>query len=699
MNAIVPRISGLAPQRFASDLTLGEVLRQTLAAGGVEASAARPYEQVAAVYAAIRPFAETLAELPITLHRGNTVEPLERGPAVELLARPAHNMGWAEWVEQISGHLLEGGEAHLLLVRDARGRVSAANVVGRRQMAVRTLRGATVWIYHPESGAAEPLLPEEHGYVRLWNPYDALRGLSPLAAAALAIQQSRAAAMYNAATLVNGSGPGATYSTDADLSDEQIKEFLERIKARHGGAANAGRPALLTGGIKYAAAAYSNTDLQLYDGMRFSREEIAAAIGTPPVLMGIYESAHYDVADAAIRIFLKHKVAPMARRIGEFVSRALLARVERDARVLLRVDQHPAILEEQRGKADALTKLVATGVPYNQAVTFLGLPFSAQEWGDVSLMSGALDSAARLASGDAGAGGGLGELPLPQEPEAPAAAQNAAAVEFSAAAERRFERGLIEQAARPIRRRFEAWFIALERGVLRRLKRAVKSAAAAAERFEGSADEALWDIVAEQDKLRGMAREYVSREMERAVRAELTRRGASEQQVAAALQRIRASRWYEAYARIKQARIAGVERTLRERLRSSLADGAEKGEGLAELSERVHAILGESAGRLRSRVIAENEAGQSISLGRFAASAAAGTRGKSWSTGANPRATHAKAGAAYPASAAIPLNEPFEVGDEALMFPRDPSGSAKEIVNCNCVFVPQAAAESRESAA
>jgi len=36
----------------------------------------------------------------------------------------------------------------------------------------------------------------------------------------------------------------------------------------------------------------------------------------------------------------------------------------------------------------------------------------------------------------------------------------------------------------------------------------------------------------------------------------------------------------------------------------------------------------------------------------------------------------------------IPIDEPFIVGGERLMFPRDPAGSARNTINCRCLEVP-----------
>lgn len=51
------------------------------------------------------------------------------------------------------------------------------------------------------------------------------------------------------------------------------------------------------------------------------------------------------------------------------------------------------------------------------------------------------------------------------------------------------------------------------------------------------------------------------------------------------------------------------------------------------------------------------------------------------------RLAHELAGNRYTKDRAIPLDEPFIVGGEALMFPRDPNGSARNTVNCRCTHL------------
>ena len=60
---------------------------------------------------------------------------------------------------------------------------------------------------------------------------------------------------------------------------------------------------------------------------------------------------------------------------------------------------------------------------------------------------------------------------------------------------------------------------------------------------------------------------------------------------------------------------------------------------------------------------------------------------------ANVRSAHLQAGLDYPPERAIPLDEAFIVGGEALMYPGDPAGSPGNVINCHCIQIAVAPEE------
>ena len=90
-------------------------------------------------------------------------------------------------------------------------------------------------------------------HLTLFNPLDDHYGLSPIEAAATALDLHDAAASWTKALLDNAARPSGALvyagPNGANLSDEQIDRLKAELEASFQGRANAGRPLLLEGGI------------------------------------------------------------------------------------------------------------------------------------------------------------------------------------------------------------------------------------------------------------------------------------------------------------------------------------------------------------------------------------------------------------------------------------------------------------------
>jgi len=128
------------------------------------------------------------------------------------------------------------------------------------------------------------------------------------------------------------------------------------------------------------------------------------------------------------------------------------------------------------------------------------------------------------------------------------------------------------------------------------------------------------------------------------------------------------------------------ESTLKE-LTASVLEGLRNHESFKQLAGRVKAIFQDASDR-RAPAIAETETNSAVNAGRLMAMRAAKVQKKRWQTAEDEkvRPAHALAGAAY--AEGIPVDEPFIVGGEALMYPGDPHGSIGNIINCRCYSFP-----------
>lgn len=94
----------------------------------------------------------------------------------------------------------------------------------------------------------------------------------------------------------------------------------------------------------------------------------------------------------------------------------------------------------------------------------------------------------------------------------------------------------------------------------------------------------------------------------------------------------------------------------------------------------------------RREMIARTESMRASNYGAFNIMRDTGSAKKEWLATADDRTrdTHMQAWSDYGEGKGIPIDQPFIVGGEHMMFPGDPDADPSESINCRCTFVPDA---------
>ncbi|MBN8552258.1 MAG: phage portal protein [Caulobacterales bacterium] len=265
------------------------------------------------VYRCIRLIAEAAASVPLAVFDGEARR--DDHPLVARLERPNPEQSRQELFEQMFGYLQTAGNAYLEAVDDGGGEFYAL-----RPDRVRVVPGANGWpaAYDYTAGAltrrlvraADGFSPVLH--LKLFNPIDDWYGASPLEAAAWAVDVHNASAAWNKALLDNQARPsGALVFGGGHLSPEQFQSLKDELEANYTGAANAGRPMLLEGGLEWTPMALSPQDLDHIEGKHAAAREIALAFGVPPQLLGIPGDNTYQNFREAQGAFWRQTIVPL----------------------------------------------------------------------------------------------------------------------------------------------------------------------------------------------------------------------------------------------------------------------------------------------------------------------------------------------------------------------------------------------------
>jgi HK97 family phage portal protein len=317
--------------------------------GGRDAAALTQdgYLRNAVAYRCVRMVAEAAASVPlVTQHDG----------AAKLLRQPAPDMAGAGFLEGIYTQVQLAGNAFVEAVQ-IDGRDGIAALFALRPDSVRPVTDARGWVEAwavRERRGERMIRREESGWspllhLKLFNPVDDVMGLPPLGAARRALDLHNASADWAKALIDNSAKPSGAlvYGAGGRLPDDQYETLKAELEAHYAGAANAGRPLLLEGGLEWRPMSLSPAEMDFQEARHAAAREIALALGVPPMLLGIPGDNTYSNYREANLAFWRMTVLPLAEKTAAALSLWLDAPFGGDVDVRCDMDRVPALSVER----------------------------------------------------------------------------------------------------------------------------------------------------------------------------------------------------------------------------------------------------------------------------------------------------------------------------------------------------------------
>ena len=311
-------------------------------------------------FRAVKLIAEAAAALPVVLQ--DHARRFDKHPLLDLIRRPNGAQGMAELFEALYGQLLLSGDAYLEAVGgtddDGMARLPMELHVLRSDR-ISLIPGNDGWPVAYDytvgnrrhrfdvTGAASPIC-----HIKTFHPQDDHYGLSPMQAAATAIDVHNSASRWSKALLDNAARPsGAIIYKGADgqgsMTADQYDRLVGEMEAHHQGARNAGRPMLLEGGLDWKPMGFSPSDMEFQKTKEAAARDIAVAFGVPPMLIGLTGDATYANYQEANRAFFRLTIVPLVTRVTASVSAWLSAFTGEMVELRPDLDQVPALAAER----------------------------------------------------------------------------------------------------------------------------------------------------------------------------------------------------------------------------------------------------------------------------------------------------------------------------------------------------------------
>ncbi|MEM9550016.1 MAG: phage portal protein [Pseudomonadota bacterium] len=339
-------------------------------------------------FRSVKLIAEAAAALPLVLQDADRRYDIH--PLLDLIRRPNPAQGRAELFEALYGQLLLTGNAYVEAVAGEAPVPYELHVL--RSDRIRVVPGNDGWPIAYDyvvgakthrfdaSGADQPIC-----HIKNFHPQDDHYGLSPLQAAAMAVDVHNSASRWSKALLDNAARPsGALVYRGSEgqgtIPDDQFERLSAEIEAYHQGARNAGRPMLLEGGLDWKPMGFSPSDMEFQKTKEAAAREIALAFGVPPMLIGIPGDATYANYQEANRAFYRLTVLPLASKVAAALSDWLTGYTGTRLELKPDLDQVPALSAERDAQWARVTN--ADFLTQAEKRTLLGLPALNEEADD-----------------------------------------------------------------------------------------------------------------------------------------------------------------------------------------------------------------------------------------------------------------------------------------------------------------------------
>jgi HK97 family phage portal protein len=299
------------------------------------------YVRNAAAYRCVKMIASGVAGIPWLLYSG-TKEKQEDHPLLKLLANPAPMIGGQQMFEAVAAYLLLAGNSYIEGVgptdyapptelwpqRPDRMKVVAGDYGMPRAFEYEAAGLKKTWEVDPINGRG-PIL-----HIKEFHPTDDWYGLPRVDPAAYGVDRHNSASAHNKALIDNGGRPSGVLvfepvvqpgGNKTSAPENVIKAAEKRLVETHGGPANAGKPFVTSGTVKWEEMGLSPKDMDFNEGKADAARDICNAFGVPHLLVVPGSSTYNNLKEARLQLY-EDTILPLASQLRQALNGWLVPR-------------------------------------------------------------------------------------------------------------------------------------------------------------------------------------------------------------------------------------------------------------------------------------------------------------------------------------------------------------------------------------
>jgi len=290
------------------------------------------YEKAIWTYSSVYRIATAFAKVPFRIYRKRVTKKGQRTEILDhlvnhVLTTPNPYSTRFDLWEATTAFAELTGNSYWELVSEGKKPPEEIYVLRPDRIEIKSSKKRLVENYQFEVNGRKVLfLPEDILHFKYFSSISDLYGTSASASAEKSVILDLYALQFNAQFFKAGARLMGTLETDRHLSDKAFKRLEGKWIGRYGGVAKSFKTAVLEEGLKYKPIASTHTDMEFIEQRKMTREEVLAAYGVPPAIVGLFEYANYANSLEQKRLFWEDTMVPKLKKVEENVSSFFLPR-------------------------------------------------------------------------------------------------------------------------------------------------------------------------------------------------------------------------------------------------------------------------------------------------------------------------------------------------------------------------------------
>jgi len=273
------------------------------------------YQNCVTVYACANLIANSAGQVPIELYQGNAQgedEEIEQHPILDILEQPNPLVGGARFTETACLYELLAGNSFVERVGPNNG--PPRELYTLRPDRIKVVPGTVAELIggyeYTVNGAVTTLEANKIRHLKRFHPTNDWYGLSPLEVASKGIDIQNFAQDWNSRLLVNDATPRGALKVDGMLSDEQFKRLRRQVRAQINGLEGDSNWLLLEGGTDWKQFGLSPKDMDWLKADEVNTRKICSVFKVAPELIGDSANKTYSNYQEARKALYLETVLP-----------------------------------------------------------------------------------------------------------------------------------------------------------------------------------------------------------------------------------------------------------------------------------------------------------------------------------------------------------------------------------------------------